>query len=232
MYLYRGKDIRSRDELRETCLGIIKRGSHAEISDILPHLRILRSPSFLEPLLKLLREGNLDQKSVAAMALGSLGDERAIEHLRDAFQQGDSVSDSLQAAIIEALGELGSERAVEIIVELYKLDSSSGDLRPQRAHLAIAALGQLAQQGVTAAEDKLLELMADASEIVRIQSVTELSVAFWHRPKEIPEKLLDRILVLAREDTSEVQMAAKASLSNLAQLGSSAAEELLARSNH
>jgi len=227
MDLYRGKDIRSRDELRETCLKIIKRGSHAEIYDILPHLRILRSSSFLAPLLELLREGNTDQKAAAAMALGSLGDERATEHLRDVFQQSDTAAAALKAAIIEALGELGTERAVEIIVELYRLDSWTDDSSPQRAHLAIAALGQLAQQGVIAAEDELLQLMADPSEAVRIQAVTELSVAFWHRPKEIPERLLSKILALATEDTDEVRMAAKASLSNLAQLGSAAAEKLL-----
>jgi HEAT repeat protein len=163
------------------------------------------------------------------MALGSLGDERALEHLRAAFQQSDSTSDALQAAIIEALGELGSERAVEIIVEIYKMDTAEDDLGPHRAHLAIAALGQLAQQGVTAAEDELLQLMANSSEAVRIQSVTELSVAFWHRPNAIPERLLSRIVTLASEDSSEVKMAARASLSNLAQLGSKSAEELLTK---
>jgi len=229
MYLYRGKDIKGRDELRETCLSIIESGSHPEIYNILPHLRILRSPDFLEPLLELLREGNTDQKAAAAMALGSLGDERAIEHLKETFQQSEPASDALQAAIIEALGEFGSERAVEIIVELYKLDSSRDDFGPQRAHLAIAALGQLAQQGVTAAEEELLQLMADPSEAVRIQAVTELSVAFWHRPAEIPEKLLSKITAVATEDTDEVRMAARSSLSNLAQLGSLAAEELLSK---
>jgi HEAT repeat protein len=227
MYLYRGKDIKSRDELRDTCLDIIKRGSHSELYDILPHLRILRSPFFLEPLLELLRKGNTDQKAAAAMALGSLGDERAIEHLRDVFLGSAEDSDALKSAIIEALGELGSERAVEIIVELYRLDPSKDEVRPQRAHLAIAALGQLAQQGVVAAEEELLQLMTDTSEVVRIQAVTELSVAFWHRPNDIPERLLNKIQVLARENSPEVQMAAKAALSNLAQLGSEKAEQLL-----
>jgi len=227
MFLYRGKDIKSRDELKETCLKIIKQGSHNEIYDILPHLRILRSSSFLEPLLQLLRTGNIDQKAAAAMALGSLGDERAIEHLREAFQTLETGSDTLQAAIIEALGELGSERAVEILVELYKSGSSVDEIQPQRAHLAIAALGQLAQQGVTAAEDELLHLMSDSSETIRIQAVTELSVAFWHRPNQIPERLLKKILELAGNDTMDVKMAAKAALSNLAQLGSADAAQLL-----
>ena len=67
MYLYRGKDIKSREQLKETCLRIIQGGTHSEIYDILPHLRILRSDSFLPPLLELLREGNTDQKAAAAL---------------------------------------------------------------------------------------------------------------------------------------------------------------------
>jgi HEAT repeat protein len=226
MYLYRGKDIKSKEQLRETCLKIIQRGSHADLYDILPHLRILRSPSFLAPLLDLLKEGNTDQQAAAAMALGSLGDERALEPLREAFLKSDSASSVVQSAIIEALGELGSERAVEIIVEVYKVDSSVDEVRPP-AHLAIAALGQLAQQGVAAAEAELLKLMSDTSESVRIQAVTELSVAFWHRPNELPKRLLERIVELTTGDVSEVRMAAKAALSNLAQLGSVEAEKLL-----
>jgi HEAT repeat protein len=179
--------------------------------------------------LELLRTGNIDQKAAAAMALGSLGDERAMEHLREAFQTLEIGSDTLQAAIIEALGELGSERAVEILVELYRSGSSVDEIQPQRAHLAIAALGQLAQQGVTTAEDELLHLMSDSSETNRIQAVTELSVAFWHRPNQIPERLLQKILEVARNDTLDVKMAAKAALSNLAQLGSADAARLLSR---
>lgn len=228
MYLYRGKEIKSRDELRETCLSIIEKGSHSELYDILPHLRILRSHSFLPPLLKLLREGNIDQKTAAAMALGSLGDDTVAEKLREAFLESDEAADALKSAIIEALGELGSERAVEIIVELYRFDSSRDDTWSRGTHLAIAALGQLAQQGVVAAEDELLQLMNDASELVRIQAVTELSVAFWHRPNEIPKRLLNQIIKRATEDNAQVQMAAKAALSNLAQLGSREAERLLA----
>jgi hypothetical protein len=91
----------------------------------------------------------------------------------------------------------------------------------------IAALGQLAQQGVSAAEDELVHLMEDGDEATRIQAVTELSVAFWHRPNEIPERLLGKIGVLATEDTREVRMAARASLYNLAQLGSRKAERLI-----
>jgi len=229
MDLYRGKDIRSRDELRDTCLEIIRSGSHLEIYDILPHLRILRSPAFLDPLLELLNEGNRDQKAAAAMALGSLGDENAITHLENAYRQAEPGDDALQASVIEALGEMGSVSAVELIVELYRHQSSTDDFGPQRAHLAIAALGQLAQQGVQAAEDELLALMADQSERVRIQAVTELSVAFWHRPNDIPTRLLERFRDLACNDTADVRMAAKGSLSNLAQLGSAAAEELLSR---
>jgi hypothetical protein len=62
---------------------------------------------------------------------------------------------------------------------------------------------------------------------VRIQAVTELSVAFWHRPNEMPENLLGRVFAMAADKNAEVQMAAKAALSNLAQLGSEKAGELL-----
>jgi HEAT repeat protein len=231
MYLYRGKDIGGRQELKETCLQIIRGGAHSEIYDILPHLRIVRSPEFLPPLLELLNDGNIDQKAAAAMALGSLGDGRAIEHLERAFRRpdvtGDHGSRALQAAIIQALGELGTEEAVHVIVDLFRFDPPSDHFKPQRTHLVIAALGQLAQQGVTAAEDELVQLMEDGSEIVRIQAVTELAIAFWHRPNEIPERLLNKIGNLATEDTPEVRMAARASLSNLVQLGSTQAEDLV-----
>jgi len=81
MNLYRGKDIGSPEQLREKCLAIIEKGSHQEIYDVIPHIRILRSPAFEAPLVRLLRTGNHKQKAAAAMALGSLNSATNIEEL-------------------------------------------------------------------------------------------------------------------------------------------------------
>ena len=112
--MYRGTDIGGRERLTQTCLEILKEGHEKKLYEALPHISIVRSPLFFEPLLKLLQSGNREQREFSAVALGSLGDPRAIEPLYKVFMRPATFkgkgTGSLQASIIHALGEMGMDR--------------------------------------------------------------------------------------------------------------------------
>ena len=54
-------------------------------------------------------------------------------------------------------------------------------------------------------------------------AVSPIDMSVPHRPNELPEELLERLVVLATDDCEEVRTSAAASLSSLAQLGSRSA---------
>lgn len=229
MYLYRGKEIGSREKLAETCLAIIQEGAVGTLYDIIPHIRILRTPAFFEPLVKLMRGGSNEQKAVAAHALGSLGDTRSIEHLREAYCEAVSGNAEgcrlVQAAVISSLGEIPCSKSVEVLMEIYD-GKCQGDAfsTHQRPRLVITALGQLAQQSVEDSLAVLTRLLDNPNQEIASQTLTELSLAYWHRPNELPDELAHRILTIARTSESrELVMSARAALSSLAQLGSKSA---------
>lgn len=229
MYLYRGKEIGSREKLAETCLAIIEEGAVGTLYDIIPHIRILRAPDFFAPLVSLLKSGSNEQKAVAAHALGSLGDARSIEYLQEAHRRAISGNVEggrlVQAAIISSLGEIPCAQSVEVLMEIHGA-ASHGDAfsDQQRPRLVITALGQLAQQSVDEALSVLTRLLDSSNQEIASQTLTELSLAYWHRPNELPDELANRILTIARSSESrELVMSARAALSSLAQLGSKSA---------
>ena len=221
MYLYRAKEIGSKDRLNGICLKIIDRGDYDQILAILPHIRILRSEDFFNPLIKLLDEGETDQKTAAALALGCLGDSRCIPFLCDVYNTIGSnrryANQSLRAAIVEALGELATEESVKAIVSLSSpVESNSDD-----TEYILSALGQLAQQGISGAEDQLIAIMrSGGGPKLTSLSITEILVAYWHRPNEISDDLLEKISEIAANGSKEVVRSVVASLSSLVQLGS------------
>lgn len=235
MNLYRGKDIGSPEQLREKCLAVIEKGSHQEIYEVLPHIRILRSPAFEPPLIRLLRTGNHKQKAAAAMALGSLGKEECIpqlcQALDDALEQPTKGSETVQTAIISSLGELGSKACVEPLMEVYGKDSDQEDaFQVERKLLVIAALGQLAQQSIVPAQQGLAWIMSEEEPRFQVPAISELSVAFWHCPNKIADTTLHKIASLTNHRSPEVRRAATVALSNLAKLGCRAAEEMFRKS--
>ncbi len=229
--MYRGQDIGDRDQLIQTCLQIIEKGNENELYGVLPHISVVRSPSFVEPLLQMLKSGDHPRKEFAAFALGSIGDPRSIESFYQAFINSTSSREagtqSLQRAIIAALGEMGDEQAVEPLLKIYSLSIPQDHLGLQRKILVLSSLGNLAQQGSAEAENQLIRFMDHRLPLLRVQAVTELTVAYWHRPDKVPQSILDKMISLAEEDPEEVRETVRSLLSNLADLGCQRAEEFL-----
>jgi HEAT repeat protein len=226
--MYRGTDIGGRERLTETCLRILEEGHEKKLYEALPHISIVRSPLFFDPLLKLLQSGNREQREFSAVALGSLGDPRAIEPLYKVFMRPATFkgkgTGSLQASIINALGEMGDDQAVELLLNIYKLASRGSPLVSQRKSWVLSAIGNLAQQGAVIAVKELTNLMREKDTELRAQAVMELAVAYWHRPSELPDTVLQEMISLTEDDSEEVRQAALSALSDLAQLGCQAAE--------
>ena len=233
MFLYRGKDIGGREKLTDTCLRIISEGDADGIMDILPHIRVLRSPQFFQPLVQLLKAGGVEQRSAAAAALGSLGDPSGIPPLREAFldvrpNRARGV-DPLQAAIIGALGEIASPEAVRALLDIQPEAPQPGNPEDRHRLLLIYALGELAQQDVALAETELIRFLVDSDPPLRSLAVTELALSYWHRPNQISGALLQQIFDMTADRSDEVATAAHAALNSLAQLGCRKAEILIAQ---
>lgn len=233
MFLYRGKDIGGREKLTDTCLRIIADGDAEGILDILPHIRVLRSRQFFEPLVELLSRGKVEQRSAAAAALGSLGDPGCIPTLREAFFRVRSPrkreAEPLQAAIIGALGEIASPDAVRVLQEIQEAEPQRKNPDSRRLQLLVAALGQLAQQDVDLAEAELVRFLSNPDPALRSLAVTEVALAYWHRPNQISGTLLQQMFDLTADSSDEVATAAHAGLNSLAQLGCRKAEVLIAQ---
>jgi len=233
MYLYRTKEIGNRDRLNEICLRLIERGDSDQLYEILPHLRIIRSPLFFDPLIRLFTEGNLDQKAVAALALGCLGDEKCISILCRVYEQegtGENVrSQALRSAILEALGELPTRDSADALIRLAAESpekcEKSGD-----PETVISSLGYLAQQGIEEAEEQLIRLMSSTrSPAIASLSLTEVLVAYWHRPDAVPESLLEKVVDIASNNSGIVARSAMTALSSLVRLGNERARLYLER---
>lgn len=232
MDYYRGKDIGDPERLTDSCLRVIESGSAERIYTILPHISILRSERFLEPLAGLLQSGDSSQQSAAAMALSCLSDARAVEPLRRALdgmrKRDPKDSAGVQASVIAAMGETGCENAVAPLVAVLEELKGSGS----SSHLiaaALKALGDLAGQGCVEALQELTRLLDSKDEDIRVQAINECTVAFWNRPAEISDTLLQRLFSLARQGSPRVRRTVQAGLHNLGELGSQRARTYLER---
>jgi HEAT repeat protein len=210
-------------------LKIIQTGSRRKLFAILPHITVTRSPLFLAPLLKLLRCRDRYRQEFAALALGAQGYPSCVEPLWRLFQDESLLrgpgSQRLQAAVIFALGDTGLEEAVSPLISIYTLVGGQGDrFAKRRKRLVLSALGALAQQSCPAAERELIHLCRDNPDELGALAISELTVAYWHRPKKIPDTVLQEIVNCARQGSPERKKAALSGLSNLADLGCPGAE--------
>ncbi len=231
MFLYRGKNIGGRGKLSDTCLQIISEGDAELIYEILPHIRVVRAKEFFDPLVRLLNDGTYAQRAAAAAALGSLGLPDCIEPLREAFGSIDLSkkrgAHTLQASIVTALGEIPVPVSVKVLDEISGIEIVEDSFALRRPALIVGALGQLSQQEVSQAEASLIRFLADADPAIRSLAVTEVALAYWHRPNLISGTLLQQILDLTGDPSDEVAIAALAALNSLAQLGCHKAEVLI-----
>jgi HEAT repeat protein len=94
----------------------------------------------------------------------------------------------------------------------------------------IESLGAIAQQGGSRSLEALLELATHNDPEVQAQALSELSVAYWHRPNDVDDSTLEKIYELTKHPDSIVAESALAALQNLADVGCRRAEELFASS--
>jgi len=106
----------------------------------------------VRPLLEILRDGNVDERSMAAEALGRIGSGQAVDLLIEALE--DSSSGVCLAAIV-ALGKMGDERAAIPLIKKIGYDKLGFYFVPE----ALVEIGE-------PAVEPLIEALKDGSPIV------------------------------------------------------------------
>src|SRR5262249_35037028 len=135
-------------------------------------------------------------------------------------------AEQLQVAVLEAIGAIGDDGAAEFFVTA--LESTDGERRGKgkMRRAVVEAMGAVGQQGGERALEALLALTQHRDPELRAQAVAELSVAYWHRPNEIPESTLQKIYGLREDPDEGVSESAVAALDSLADVGCRRAERL------
>ncbi len=119
-------------------------------------------PPAANPLLRLLSSDDSELRRWAAVALGEIGDQKAVDPLLGMLE--DSRSEVRKAASL-ALGEIGDVRAVPGLVQAL----ANRDLETRRA--AAEALGAIGAEG---AMDALATAVRDQSELVQLSAIGAL----------------------------------------------------------
>jgi HEAT repeat protein len=211
------------------CLQVIESGNTEELFEILPRIGVLRDPRFHEPLLRLLFQQDIKRREFAAYAMGATGDREFLEPLKVAFSESRKMkglrAEEFQIAIIEAIGAIGDDAAVDFFLPILNSgleDKSTGKLQKW----IVESLGAIAQQGGSRSTGALIELMRHGNADLQSQAISELSIAYWHRPNEISRSTLELLCELARDHRLIVAESALEALQSLADVGCRCAEEL------
>jgi hypothetical protein len=225
------------EEMIRDCLQIIESGDVEELFDIIPRIGVLRDSRFQKPLIKLLRGGDTKRREFAAYSMGAMADRNFLEPLKKAFLEARAHkgfgSSELQIAIIEAIGTIGDDAAVDFFLPTLKTccaRKASGSRKGAGKNAArmgkwiIESLGAIAQQGGEQSLKALVELTDHPDSEIKAQAVSEISVAYWHRPNEVDGSTLDKIYQLTTHPEAIVAESALAALQNLADVGCSRAE--------
>jgi HEAT repeat protein len=214
-----------------SCLETLEAGDVDELFEMIPRIGVLRDPRFTGHLLALLEDPDPKKREFAAYAMGAMGKREFVGPLKKAFGQaerlgGPGVTD-LEVAILEAIGTIGDDDAVEFFPPLLEPDERKGS-RMELRKWVVESLGAIAQQGGERSLQTLLDLTDHDDPDLRAQSLSELAVAYWHRPNEIPEATLERIDALRNDPDPEVAESALSALESLADIGCRKAERLIA----
>jgi len=222
-------------------MAIMESGDIEELFEIIPRLGVIRDPRFKEPLLALLTHKDIKRREFAAYSMGAMGDRGFLDALKKAFFQARQLkgygSRELQIAIIEAIGAIGDDAAVEFFLPTLKTccatkataeNKGAGKIAGRMSKWIIESLGAIAQQGGNLSRDALIELVTHPDPEIQAQALSELSVAYWHRPNEIEDATLEKIYALAGHPEPIVAESALAALQNLADVGCSRAEAFFA----
>lgn len=130
-----------------------------------------------------------------------------------------------QIAVIEAIGAIGDDAAADFFLPILRDREGTGGAG-KIPHWMVESLGAIAQQGGLRSLEALLELAKHGDPEIQAQAISELSVAYWHRPNEIEDSTLELIYELAKDRNSAVAESALAALQSLADVGCRRAEEL------
>jgi HEAT repeat protein len=232
----------SEDMIRE-CLAVMETGNIEDLFEIIPRIGVVRDPRFKEPLLSLLSHRDIKRREFAAYSMGAIGDKGFLEPLKKAFMESSQIkgfgAQELLVAIIEAIGAIGDDAAVDFFLPALKsccvtkaAGGNKGTIRSagRMSKWIIESLGAIAQQGGSRSLQALLELATHDDPEIQAQALSELSVAYWHRPNEIENSTLEKIYELTTHHEAIVAESAVAALQNLADVGCRRAEAFFAAS--
>jgi HEAT repeat protein len=232
----------SEDMIRE-CLVVMESGDIENLFEIIPRIGVLRDHRFHEPLLALLTDRDIKKREFAAYSMGAMGDRKFVEPLKKAFLETRQLkgfgAQELQIAIIEAIGSIGDDAVVEFFLPALTTccatkvgKGSKGACRNagRMSKWIIESLGSIAQQGGKRSLAALLELAAHNDPDIQAQALSELSVAYWHRPNEVEDSTLEKFYELTTHPEPLVAESALAALQNLADVGCRRAEEFFVSS--
>jgi HEAT repeat protein len=224
------------DDMIRDCLETIESGDIEDLFEIIPRIGVLRDPRFNEPLLAMLHHEDIKRREFAAYSMGAMGDRSFLEPLKKAFIKAKQLKGfgarELQIAIIDAIGALGDDAAVDFFLPALRTccatkashEGKNARSAGRMSQWIIESLGAIAQQGGSQSLDALIELVTHDDPEIQAQALSELSVAYWHRPNEVSDSVLEKIYDLTTHPEAIVAESALAALQNLADVGCSRAE--------
>jgi HEAT repeat protein len=214
------------EELIRDCLKIMEFGDVEDLFEIIPRIGVLRDPRFHEPLIRLLSQKDTKRCEFAAYAMGAMGNREFLEPLKKAFLQAQKIkgfgAQDFLIAVIEAIGSIGDDAAVDFFLPILQGSDPAGHARMLK--WIVESLGAIAQQGGPRSIGALLEVTEHRDPDLRAQALSELAVAYWHRPNEIEVSTLKRIYELTADRVALVAESAVAALQSLADVGCRRAE--------
>jgi HEAT repeat protein len=236
-----GKPKKFSEEMIRECLSVMESGDIEDLFEIIPRIGVLRDARFHQPLLALLSHSDIKRREFAAYSMGAMGDRVFVEPLKRAFLDARQLkgfgAQELQIAIIEAIGTVGDDAAVDFFLPALMTccaEKAASDRKGTSRNAGrmskwiIESLGAIAQQGGTRSLQALLELASHKDPEIQAQALSELSVAYWHRPNEVEDSTLEKIYELTKDPEPIVAESALAALQNLADVGCRRAEEFFA----
>ena len=220
------------EEAIRDCIEVLESGDVEDLFEIIPRIGVLRDARFTEHLVTLLHDPDYKKREFAAYAMGAMRSTELLQPLQEAFKKVEKLrgtaEEELQLAIIEAIGAVGGDDAVNLLVPILKRPESSKTNKKLRKWI-VESLGAIGQQGGERSLETLLEITEHEDQSLRALAISELSVAFWHRPNELPESYLRRIHELTRDKNAAVAESALSALQSLADVGCRSAEKLFAK---
>ncbi|MEJ2110819.1 MAG: hypothetical protein P8Z37_13105, partial [Acidobacteriota bacterium] len=217
------------EEMIENCLQVIESGDYEELFEIIPRIGVLRDARFHKPLLKLIESKDIKRREFAAYSMGAMTDRTFLDPLKKAFVEAQKIrgfgANELQIAIIEAIGAIGDDDAVEFFLPILKSccatkakgsRKAAGKKAARMGKWIIESLGTIAQQGGEQSLNALLELTTHPDPDIKAYAISEISVAYWHRPNEVDKSILETFYELTTHPEAIVAESAVSALQNLA----------------